>query len=81
MQKQAQLLRDAKAAISGEADDAETLKQRLELEAEQSEKLARSTIHREARQSTKSFDEDSFMGDFGRNDWGRTLRRRQMREW
>jgi hypothetical protein len=71
MQKQAQLLRDAKAAVPDEADDAETLRQRLELEAEQSDKLARSAIHREARQSTKSFDEDSFMGDFGRNDWGR----------
>ena len=81
MQKQAQLLRDARAALPDEADDAETLRQRLEMEAEQADRLARSAIHREARQSTKSFDEDSFMGDFGRNDWGRTLRRRQMREW
>jgi Ca-activated chloride channel family protein len=81
MQKQAQLLRDAKAAVPDEAEDAETLKLRLELEAEQSEKLARSAMRREARQSTKSFDEDSFMGDFGRNDWDRTLRRRQTRDW
>jgi Ca-activated chloride channel family protein len=81
MQKQAQLLRDAKASVPDEAEDAGTLKQRLESEAEQADKLARSALHREARQSTKSFDEDSFMGDFGRNDWDRTLRRRQTRDW
>lgn len=81
MRKQAQLLRDAKAAVPDEADDSATLKQRLALEAEQSEKLARSALDREARQASKSFDEDSFTGDFGRNDWGRTLRRRQLREW
>jgi hypothetical protein len=81
MQKQAQLLRDAKASVPDEAEDAQTLKERLELEAEQSEKLARSAMHREARQSTKSFDEDSFMGDFGRNDWDRTLRRRRKRDF
>jgi Ca-activated chloride channel family protein len=81
MSEQAQRLRDAKAAVPDEAEDAETLKQRLELEAEQSEKLARSAMLREARQSIKSFDEDRYTGDFGRNDWDRMLRRRQARDW
>jgi Ca-activated chloride channel family protein len=81
MNKQAELLREASADVSDDAEDAEILKQRLELEAQQATKLARSAAEREARQSTKSFDEDSFMGGFGRNDWDRTQRRRQTRDW
>lgn len=81
MNKQAELLREASAGVPDDAEDAEILKQRLELEAQQATKLARSAVEREAHQATKSFDEDRFMGDFGRNDWDRTLRRRQAREW
>jgi Ca-activated chloride channel family protein len=81
MNKQAELLREASAGVPDDAEDAEILKQRLELEAQQATKLARSAVEREAHQATKSFDEDRFMGDFGRNDWDRTLRRRQTRDW